>query len=669
MWKYLVISAMLRGSALAQGLTAPLLPYPADGATEVDFPLLLTWTQAAPVDSTSVYFGTVPDPPVRISGPQVRSFQPLDVLPTFFPLATYYWRVEVRRGTETVSSPVWSFTTAAIGAAGLRFVPVTPCRLVDTREDRGNFGKPHLSAGVTRTFELSSYQTGCGVSTSALAYSLNITVVPKGPLGYLTIWPGGVKQPLVSTLNSFDGRVKANAAIVPAGFATWVSVYATNDTELIIDINGYFSPAGVLSFYPLPPCRLVDTRNPNGALGGPILVAGATREFPVLSSNCGVPATAQAYALNATVVPQGPLGYLTLWPSGQAQPLVSTLNAPAGNVVANAAIVPAGSGGSISAFVTGPSHLVFDINGYFAPAGAANAQRYFPVTPCRLVDTRLPTGEFGGPVQERGLARAYRVPLTNCQLPDRAAAFSLNATVVPAAGGLGYLTMWPTGSAQPLVSTLNAVGDPVVSNALIVPAGTAGGVSSFVTDRTHLVLDTNGYFAPPCGFAISATNFSLPAVGSGLVQKVTVNPNGGRCGWTARSNVEWVSITSGQAGVDDGVVTIQAEANRLPFTRAGSLRIAELTVQVSQAAADCSYAITPPSASFSAAGGSGTFQVSTSCDWFANGQEDWVSVSQLTTVSGSGQATYSVEPNPGAARSSLIFISNRSVTVNQAGKP
>jgi hypothetical protein len=74
------------------------------------------------------------------------------------------------------------------------------------------------------------------------AYSLNVTVVPDGPLFYLTAWPTGSAQPLVSTLNSFDGSVVANAAVVPAGTNGAISVFATNPTHVILDINGYFAP-------------------------------------------------------------------------------------------------------------------------------------------------------------------------------------------------------------------------------------------------------------------------------------------------------------------------------------------------------------------------------------------------------------------------------------------
>ena len=68
-----------------------------------------------------------------------------------------------------------------------------------------------------------------------------------------------------------------------------------------------------------------------------------------------------------TVVPDGALGYLSAWQTGAAQPNVSTLNSWDGSVVANAAIVPAGTGGAISVFVTNPTNVILDINGYFAP--------------------------------------------------------------------------------------------------------------------------------------------------------------------------------------------------------------------------------------------------------------------------------------------------------------
>ena len=295
-------------------------------------------------------------------------------------------------GDNTVS------VVAGANAAPLQFVAVAPCRVVDTRNANGTFGGPPLQGGTSRSFPIPQ-QTSCNIPATAAAFSLNVTVIPHGPLGYLTIWPNGEDQPLVSTMNSLDGRIKANAAIVPAGYQGGVTLYVTNTTDLVLDIDGYFAPPSqqTLEFYPLPPCRVFDTRGSNGDLGGPSLVAQQERDFPILeATQCNIPSTAEAYSLNFTVVPVDPqLGYLTIWPTGQSKPLVSTLNDLTGTIVANAAIVPAGTGGEISAYASNNTNLIADINGYFAPTGTGGLSLY-PAAPCRVLDTRKGNGAFNG---------------------------------------------------------------------------------------------------------------------------------------------------------------------------------------------------------------------------------------------------------------------------------
>jgi hypothetical protein len=170
----------------------------------------------------------------------------------------------------------------------------------------------------------------------------------------------------VTTLNAPTGTITANAAIVPAGTGGDIEAYPYgNDTDLLIDINGYFAPASSgsspMSLYSLEPCRVLDTRQPppQQPFTGQLTV-------DVAGSACGVPGTATGYVLNATVVPPGPLGYLTLWPDGQSQPTVSTLNANDGAVTSNMAIVPT-INGSIDAFAYNPTYLILDISAYFAP--------------------------------------------------------------------------------------------------------------------------------------------------------------------------------------------------------------------------------------------------------------------------------------------------------------
>jgi hypothetical protein len=163
-------------------------------------------------------------------------------------------------------------------------------------------------------------------------------------------------------LNAPTGVVTANAAIVPAGLSGSVAVFVTNTSDLVIDINGYFAPpaTGGLSLYALKPCRVLDTRT------APLPPFNGKIDVNVMLSGCGAPPAAQSYVLNATVVPPGALGFLTLWPQGAVQPVVSTLNAPDGTVTSNMAIVPT-TNGLISTFGSNPVHVVLDISGYFAP--------------------------------------------------------------------------------------------------------------------------------------------------------------------------------------------------------------------------------------------------------------------------------------------------------------
>lgn len=390
-------------------------------------------------------------------------------------------------------SGIYLYNNVALSGTGIaktntRFIPVVPCRVADTRDPAGAFGGPALAGQSSRDLEVSS--SNCGVPSNAAAYSINVTVVPKGPLSWVTVWPAGQVKPTVSTLNSFDGRVKANAAIIPAGIRGAISLFATDTTEVIIDINGYFvsvTDNSGLSFYPMSPCRVTDTRETDPLLGGPYLAGNSQRRISVLSSRCSIPANAQAYSMNLTAIPRSPLGYLTVWPSGQARPLVSTLNATTGTVVANAAIVPAGQNGDINVYATDDSDLVIDINGYFAPA-AANGLSLYTLTPCRVWDTR----EAGS---KEPLNGTLDIPLAgSCGLPSDMKAVISNATVVPVSP-LQYLTLWPANQTQPVVSTLNAFDSSVTSNMAIVP-GPTGAAKAFTQGSSHFILDVSAYFAP-----------------------------------------------------------------------------------------------------------------------------------------------------------------------------
>ncbi len=126
-------------------------------------------------------------------------------------------------------------------------------------------------------------------------------------------------------------------------------------------------PGPSTSFYTLPPCRLVDTRNAAGPSGGPALQPHAQRTF-VLAGACGVPATARALALNVTVVGPTAAGDLRLFPADQPTPNASTQNFGPNQTRANSALIPlSGDTGAVKvqSDSAGTVHLVLDVTGYF----------------------------------------------------------------------------------------------------------------------------------------------------------------------------------------------------------------------------------------------------------------------------------------------------------------
>jgi hypothetical protein len=388
--------------------------------------------------------------------------------------------------------------SAQVSTSPLHYVPLsTPCRAVDTRQPGG--GGP-IDGG---TFQNFIPAVNCSIPYPAdgvIAYAMNITVVPHGTLGYITVWPDGDPQPNVSTLNSYDGRVKANAAIVSGGSgAGAISIFASNTTDVVLDISGYFTTAAANYVYvPVTPCRMVDTRINNGTpFGAPSIVGGTQRSFSLAASACGLPAGALAnggaLSLNITAIPSAGLNYLTVWgtsPTEPQPPITSTLNAPSNDPVANAAIVSIDedSSASVSVFASNTTDLLIDVTGYFTtPSIAPSGLSLYENAPCRVLDTRLTTGAFIGQTT---------IPVAgvnSCAPPTSAKAYVMNATVVPIAG-LGYLTLWPAGSAVPVVSTLNAYDGSVTSNMAVV-GDTNGAIDAYAYNPTQLILDVSGYFA------------------------------------------------------------------------------------------------------------------------------------------------------------------------------
>jgi VCBS repeat protein len=137
-------------------------------------------------------------------------------------------------------------------------------------------------------------------------------------------------------------------------------------TTVAIVASGVCPPPG--GFLTLSPCRVVDTRDPEGPTGGPALSSGATRLFPI-AGRCGIPATAKAVAVNLTVVGPSAAGFLTAFSAGAPRPGSSTINFRADAIRANNAILPLGAAGDLAIYCAlgapGSSHFLLDVSGYF----------------------------------------------------------------------------------------------------------------------------------------------------------------------------------------------------------------------------------------------------------------------------------------------------------------
>ncbi len=126
-----------------------------------------------------------------------------------------------------------------------------------------------------------------------------------------------------------------------------------------------------ITFVAVVPCRIIDTRGPVGAFGGPILTAGVGRSFALPSGPCsGIPTGGTfgvgAYSLNITVTGTAGAGFLKVFPTGGTEPTVSSINYVAGQTLANAVIVAAGTGEAITLKAgVSSTHVIVDINGYF----------------------------------------------------------------------------------------------------------------------------------------------------------------------------------------------------------------------------------------------------------------------------------------------------------------
>jgi len=262
---------------------------------------------------------------------------------------------------------------------------------------------------------------------------------------------------------------------------------------------------GVGSTYvPLAPTRLLDTRYGIGLSG--VFGVHAARTFQVTGlASVAIPSSATAVTGNLTVTQQTSNGYLFIGPNPVDQPTSSTLNFPRGDDRANAVTVALGAGGTLSITFVAPTYgqtaqVIFDVSGYFVPD--TSGATYVPLTPARLLDTRVGTGLSG--FFSASLARTFQVAGLG-GVPADATAVTGNLTVTQQTSN-GYLYVGPYPMNQPTSSTLNFPRTDDRANGVAVPLGAGGTLSvTFIAGgagpTAQVIFDVTGYFIPGAGGA------------------------------------------------------------------------------------------------------------------------------------------------------------------------
>ena len=371
--------------------------------------------------------------------------------------------------------------------------PLPPRRILDTRVGLGWPSK--LTAGATATLDVHGVGGIPGAGVSAVV--LNVTVTEPSTGGFLTVWPGGDARPLASNLNFVAGQTVPNAVVVKVGAGGQVNLFNhMGSVHLVADVSGWYgahSGSPGATYHPMQPTRLLDTRTGAGA---PVARVGPAATLSLqVTGRGGVPATGvSAVALNVTVTEPTAVSYLSVWPAGDAQPLVSSLNFAAGDTVANLVIVKVGAGGAVSLYNSGGFvHVVADVAGWFGPDTVQPQGAYVPLAPSRILDTRLGVGAPQAPVGP-GTTLGLQI-VGRAGIPAGAvAAVVLNVTVTDPSS-VSFLTAWPGGTSRPLASNLNYRAGQTVPNLVVVPVGADGTVQLFTyAGSADVVADVAGWY-------------------------------------------------------------------------------------------------------------------------------------------------------------------------------
>ncbi len=387
----------------------------------------------------------------------------------------------------------WSTFVNQLQTGGTTYVPITPLRIVDSRDGSGLSGLAgKFSAGQARSFAVAGLGGVNGIAPDAVAVTGNLTVTNQTKPGFLALTPDPTDTPGSSTLNFPVGDNRANNVTIPLNATGQLAaVYKASPgatADVVFDVTGFFvAGTGQATYVPISPTRVLDTRTTSR------LVASSPLVVPV-----GLPSDAIAVTANLTVVNQTRAGFLAVTPTADPNPATSTLNFPAGDIRANGLAVSLSSGSLAivyKAVAGATTDVALDITGYFTTKPATGLA-FYPLNPSRIMDSRTTVDSGLSGVFHANIARTLAVG-GHWGVPTDAGAVTGNLTVVGQTAA-GFAAMTPDPQNNPTTSTLNVPLGDIRANGLFGPLNGSGQASfvyrALAGRTTNLVLDLTGYF-------------------------------------------------------------------------------------------------------------------------------------------------------------------------------
>ena len=248
-------------------------------------------------------------------------------------------------------------------------------------------------------------------------------------------------------------------------------------------------------------------------------------------------------------------------------------------------------------------------------------------------------------------------------------AIANETVVVPLSGGDGEVAVsagpgcaWTAQSSTPWITILSGrTGSGAGTVVFRVPATNGPERTGTLTVAGRTVTVVQG---GDCTVTVNPLSLNAPAAGS--TSAIQVDTAVG-CGWSAVSEVPWISISGPASGSGRAPVPLAITANIGP-ARSGAVVVSGHRIVVAQASG-CSYAVSPATQQISGSGGPAAASVSTpsGCAWNAASGVTWITMA-TTSGNGPGSATFTVAPNLSPARSATLTIAGQNHTVNQASQ-